>query len=187
MEGQGRQGRSHNEACVCPTVGRGGWGGAGWRGTAGRYCAVGLRVGVEGAAFSPPLRIVFHVFLDSCFCSNFKDRFVKYYGIYYIYGLGARSELSPHLAPRTSRHTHTHTRPPPHVPPRKPPRPPPYTHAPTHAPRTAPHWGRCALRLTARSAQGAGASQSCDGACPPWRRRRGAPPRRRWWGRHRES
>ena len=27
MEGQGGQGRSHNEACVCLTVGHGGWGG----------------------------------------------------------------------------------------------------------------------------------------------------------------
>ena len=50
VEEQGRQGRSHNEACVCLTVGHGGWGGqSGGDGGVGQYCVVGLvRVGGGG-------------------------------------------------------------------------------------------------------------------------------------------
>ena len=51
--GEGGQGRSHNEACVCLTVGHGGWGGqSGGDGGVGQYCVVGLvRVGGGEAVF----------------------------------------------------------------------------------------------------------------------------------------
>ena len=54
MEGQGGQGRSHNEACVCLTVGHGGWGGGldQWRdGGAGRYCAMDGACASGGGGF----------------------------------------------------------------------------------------------------------------------------------------
>ena len=50
MEGQRGQGRSHKEACVCPTVGHGGGRGGRTGGTAGRGDTArwGLRVGGFG-------------------------------------------------------------------------------------------------------------------------------------------
>ena len=106
-----------------------------------------------------------------------------YYG--YTYYGQASSKLSPHISRHAHHATRTHTHPV-RVPTQAP--TPPHTRTPQRTLHARLHTRADVLSGSLRpSAQGAGASQSCDGACPPWRRQRGAPPRRRWWGRHRES